>query len=96
MATGNGAAAFAATALAAELAPIRVNAVSPGITDSGTWDRLGADGKDTFLSAAAEGTLAGRVGTLKDIVDTVMWLLTAGFVTGETIHVDGGAAISGR
>ncbi|WP_249026775.1 SDR family oxidoreductase, partial [Amycolatopsis pretoriensis] len=41
MATTNGAVAFLAEALAVELAPIRVNAVSPGIVDSGAWDRLG-------------------------------------------------------
>jgi NAD(P)-dependent dehydrogenase (short-subunit alcohol dehydrogenase family) len=58
--------------------------------DSGSWDRLG-DGKSALLSRSAAGTLVGRHGETDDIVDTVMWLLRAGFVSGETIHIEGGA-----
>ena len=32
----------------------------------------------------------GRMGDIVDIVDAIIYLETAGFVTGETIHVDGG------
>lgn len=85
----NGAVAFAASHLARELAPIRVNAISPGIIDSGSWDSL--DDKAGFLDGAASGTLVGRHGETRDITDAVVWLLGAGFVTGETIHVEGGA-----
>jgi len=88
----NGAVAFAVQHLAAELAPVRVNAVSPGIVDSGSWDRLG-NGKDAFLAGAADGTLVGRTGTNDDVTDAVVWLLGAGFVSGETIHVEGGARL---
>lgn len=91
MGVTNGAVSFLATHLARELAPVRVNAVSPGIVDSGTWDAMGADARDAFFGGAAAGTLAGRVGTRDDVVDAVLWLLTAGFVSGETIHVEGGA-----
>lgn len=86
----NGAVEYAARHLAADLAPVRVNAVSPGLIDSGAWDRLG-DGKSALLSKSAAGTLAGRHGESDDIVDAVMWLLGAGFVSGETIHVEGGS-----
>jgi NAD(P)-dependent dehydrogenase (short-subunit alcohol dehydrogenase family) len=86
----NGAIEYAARHLAADLAPVRVNAVSPGVVDSGSWDRLG-DGKSALLSRSAAGTLVGRHGETDDIVDTVMWLLRAGFVSGETIHIEGGA-----
>jgi NAD(P)-dependent dehydrogenase (short-subunit alcohol dehydrogenase family) len=85
----NGAVAFAASALARELAPIRVNAVSPGIIDSGSWDRLGPN-KAKFLQESADATLVGRHGESQDVSDAVIWLLTAGFVTGQTIHVEGG------
>lgn len=85
----NGAAASVALHLAAELAPVRVNAISPGIVDSGAWDAKGV-AKSQFLQAAADRTLVGHTGELGDVVDTVMWLLSAGFVTGETIHVEGG------
>jgi NAD(P)-dependent dehydrogenase (short-subunit alcohol dehydrogenase family) len=86
----NGAVEYAARHLAADLAPVRVNAVSPGVVDSGVWDGLG-DGKSALLSKSAAGTLAGRHGESDDIVNAVMWLLRAGFVSGETIHVEGGA-----
>lgn len=91
--TTNGAVSFAAAHLAAELAPVRVNAISPGIIDSGAWDRLGA-GKTAFLEGAAAGTLVGRHGVLDDVVDAALWLLGAGYVTGETIHVEGGARLA--
>ncbi|MGW1463181.1 SDR family oxidoreductase [Streptomyces sp. NPDC002308] len=86
----NGAVEYAARHLAADLAPVRVNAVSPGVVDSGAWDRLG-DKKSALLSKSAAGTLVGRHGESEDVVDAVMWLLRAGFVSGETIHVEGGA-----
>lgn len=86
----NGAVEQLARHLAADLAPVRVNAVSPGVVDSGAWDRLG-DGKAGLLSRSAAGTLVGRYGESDDVVDAVMWLLRAGFVSGETIHVEGGA-----
>lgn len=91
MGVTNGAVQFLAAHLAAELAPIRVNAISPGIVDSGTWDGLGADGKRSLLEQAAASTLVGRTGVSADVADAAVWLLGAGFVSGETIHVEGGA-----
>ena len=90
--TTNGAISFAVAHLAAELAPVRVNAISPGIVDSGTWDRLGG-AKPGFLARAAEGTLVQRYGVLDDVVDAAVWLLGAGYVTGEVVHVEGGARL---
>ncbi|SFC83176.1 NAD(P)-dependent dehydrogenase, short-chain alcohol dehydrogenase family [Nocardioides terrae] len=90
--TTNGAVAFAVTHLAAELAPVRVNAVSPGVVDSGAWDRLGA-GKPEFLARAAERTLVRRHGDLDDVVDAAVWLLGARYVTGEVVHVEGGSRL---
>lgn len=88
--TTNGAIEHLVHHLAADLAPVRVNALSPGVVDSGAWDRLGA-GKAGVLSKAAAGTLVGRHGEPDDVVDAVLWLLRAGFVSGETIHLEGGA-----
>ncbi|GAC67283.1 SDR family oxidoreductase [Gordonia soli] len=87
----NGAVASAVTHLAAELAPIRVNAVSPGIIDSGTWDGMPEADRDALFVNASQNALAGRVGTAADVVDAVAWLWGAGYVSGETIHVEGGA-----
>ncbi|WP_062464724.1 SDR family oxidoreductase [Demequina soli] len=94
MGVSNGAVSFLASHLAHELAPVRVNAISPGIVDSGSWDGLGAEGKRRFLEGVAASNLAGRAGASDDIVDAALWLLGAGFVTGETIHVEGGARLA--
>lgn len=87
----NGAVSFAATHLAKELAPIRVNAISPGVIDSGSWRWMEAADREQFYRSSAEASFAGRVGSNSDITDAVLYLLSAGFMTGETLHVEGGA-----
>lgn len=92
MATANGAVAFLAEALAVELAPIRVNALSPGIVDSGAWDRLG-EAKEGLFRRTAESNPARRVGTTANISAAARQALTNPFVTGTILHVDGGARL---
>jgi NAD(P)-dependent dehydrogenase (short-subunit alcohol dehydrogenase family) len=93
MATTNGALAFLVEALAVELAPVRVNAISPGVVDSGAWDRLGPD-KDAFLRRVAERNPARRVGAPDDIVQAVLFALSNPYVTGTVLHVDGGGRLA--
>lgn len=92
MATTNGALSFLVEALAVELAPLRVNAVSPGIIDSGAWDRLGED-KEAFLRGVAGRNPARRTGTPDDVVRSVLYAIGNPFVTGTVLHVDGGARL---
>ncbi|GHE58276.1 short-chain dehydrogenase [Streptomyces spiralis] len=92
MATTNGALSFLVEALAVELAPLRVNAVSPGIVDSGAWDTLG-EGKDAFLRGVAERNPARRTGTPDDLVQAVLYAISSPFVTGTVLHVDGGGRL---
>lgn len=91
MGVTNGAVAFLASLLAKELAPIRVNAISPGITDSGTYDSLGEKGKKELFETSSSASLVGRIGTANDIAEAAIWLLGAGNISGETIHIEGGA-----
>ncbi len=77
--------AAATKSLAIEYAAkgIRVNAVAPGVI------------KTPMHASATHDYLAklhpvGRMGEMKDIVDAVLFLEGAGFVTGEILHVDGG------
>lgn len=93
MATTNGAVAFLAEALAVDLAPIRVNAVSPGIVDSGAWDRLG-EAKAEFFRRTAEANPARRVGRPGDVSAATLQLLANPFVTGSVLHVDGGGRLA--
>ncbi|RKE18246.1 SDR family oxidoreductase [Streptomyces sp. TLI_171] len=92
MATTNGALAFLVQALAVELAPVRVNAVSPGIVDSGSWDGLGPD-KEAFLQSVAARNPARRVGTPEDLVKAVRYAIDNPYVTGTVLHVDGGGRL---
>ncbi|WP_405582410.1 SDR family oxidoreductase [Streptomyces sp. NBC_01092] len=93
MATTNGALSFLVEALAVELAPVRVNAVSPGIVDSGAWDGLG-EGKRAFLHGVAQRNPARRVGTPEDVVQAVLYAMTNTYVTGTVLHVDGGGRLA--
>ncbi|TDU84227.1 NAD(P)-dependent dehydrogenase (short-subunit alcohol dehydrogenase family) [Kribbella voronezhensis] len=86
----NGAVSFLASALAVELAPVRVNALSPGIIDSGAWDGLG-EGKQKLFDNTAAKVPARRIGQLADVSSAALLALTNPFITGETLHVDGGA-----
>ncbi|MFD8751172.1 SDR family oxidoreductase [Kitasatospora sp. NPDC059577] len=92
MATTNGALAFLVQALAVEIAPVRVNAVSPGIVDTGSWDGLGAD-KEAFLRGVAERNPARRVGSTEDLVRAVRYAIDNPYVTGTVLHVDGGGRL---
>ncbi|WP_127355113.1 SDR family oxidoreductase [Actinacidiphila soli] len=79
--------------LAVELAPARVNAVSPGIIDTPWWDWLDADARQQTFDAYAKSAPAGRVGHAEDIADTIAYLIGAGFTTGVVLSVDGGSRL---
>ncbi|RAZ90344.1 short chain dehydrogenase [Mesorhizobium hawassense] len=81
-------------ALAVELAPIRVNAVSPGWVDTPIWEFVAGDKKDETLAAMAKRLPAGRVGRPDDIADAIRFLIGNGFTTGTTLHVEGGHRLS--
>jgi NAD(P)-dependent dehydrogenase (short-subunit alcohol dehydrogenase family) len=77
-------------ALAVELAPIRVNAVSPGWVDTPIWTFVAGDKKDETLSAMAKRLPVGRVGQPDDIADAISFLMGNAFTTGTVLHVEGG------
>jgi NAD(P)-dependent dehydrogenase (short-subunit alcohol dehydrogenase family) len=77
-------------ALAVELAPIRVNAVSPGTIDSGAYDGLGASKKASLFEMRSAHNPARRIGTADDAAQAVLYALTSTFTTGTTLPVDGG------
>ncbi|MCM0621162.1 SDR family oxidoreductase [Nocardioides bruguierae] len=90
MGTTNAAVASLVESLAVELAPLRFNAVSPGIIDSGVWDSMPADDKAAMFENTARTNPVGRVGQVDDVVAAVLLALTNGFMTGSVLHVDGG------
>jgi NAD(P)-dependent dehydrogenase (short-subunit alcohol dehydrogenase family) len=90
----NAAADTLTRSLALELAPIRVNAISPGVIDTGAWDALGAAGKAGYFADMSARNPAGRIGTTEDIADAVLFALTSSFLTGQTLHIDGGEPLT--
>ncbi|MDL2405511.1 SDR family oxidoreductase [Rhizobium calliandrae] len=77
-------------ALAVELAPIRVNAVSPGWVDTPIWSLVAGDKKEETLGAMAKRLPVGRVGQPEDIADAISFLMGNAFTTGTILHVEGG------
>ena len=63
---------------------IRFNAVAPGVVDT----PLHKDDPKDFLKTLQP---MGKIASVKDVVDAVLYLAQAGQVTGEVLHVDGGA-----
>lgn len=77
-------------ALAVELAPLRVNVVSPGWVDTPIWSNVAGDAKDATLQAMAERLPVGRIGEPADIADAIAFLMGNPFTTGTVLHVEGG------
>jgi NAD(P)-dependent dehydrogenase (short-subunit alcohol dehydrogenase family) len=80
-------------ALAVELAPLRVNAVSPGWTDTPIWDGMAGMTRQTKEEAFATMSarlLTGRIGRAEDIAKAVIFLMNSEFSTGAVLDVDGG------
>jgi NAD(P)-dependent dehydrogenase (short-subunit alcohol dehydrogenase family) len=90
----NGAADVLARSLALELAPIRVNAISPGVIDTGAWDALGEQGKADYFAGMSTRNPARRIGTADDIANGVLFAMTSTFLTGQTLHIDGGEPLT--
>jgi len=90
----NGAAYTLARSLALELAPIRVNAISPGVIDTGAWDALGEQGKADYFAGMSARNPARRIGTADDIANGVLFAMTSTFLTGQTLHIDGGEPLT--
>jgi NAD(P)-dependent dehydrogenase (short-subunit alcohol dehydrogenase family) len=87
----NGALESMVRAFALELAPIRVNAVSPGWVDTPIWDQLAtAEAKQARLSDMAARLPGSRIGTTADIANAISYLIDDDFVTGTVLHAEGG------
>ena len=90
----NGALESLARSLALELAPVRVNAVSPGIIDTPIRASMPEAARRDMLAKAAAALPVGRVGVGEDIARQILTFMTVGFATGSIVYLDGGALIA--
>jgi NAD(P)-dependent dehydrogenase (short-subunit alcohol dehydrogenase family) len=86
----NGALASLVYALALELAPLRVNVVSPGWVDTPAWDMIAGDKKYDIQAQMAKRLPVGRIGRPEDIAQAVLSIMANSYMTGTVVHVDGG------
>lgn len=77
--------------LALELAPIRVNAVSPGIIHTAWWDGMPAAARDSFFETAKSILPVRRIGTPEEVAELIATITSAGFLTGSVYELDGGS-----
>ncbi len=83
-----------AKVLARELAPLRVNVVSPGLTDSEAYAGMAEDARLAMLQRAANNLPVGRVGRPQDLAQGYLLAIDNPFMTGAVIDIDGGALIN--
>jgi NAD(P)-dependent dehydrogenase (short-subunit alcohol dehydrogenase family) len=86
-----GSLSYFARDLSLELAPTRVNVVSPGWVDTPMFDELVGEAKARLFAILPARLPAGRIATPADIAPAYICAMESDFTSGETIHIDGGS-----
>ncbi|RKR86314.1 NAD(P)-dependent dehydrogenase (short-subunit alcohol dehydrogenase family) [Micromonospora pisi] len=81
-------------ALAVELAPVRVNAVSAGVIRSPLWDSLPDETREQMYAQLGEKLPLGRVGEPEEVAEAFVYLLRSSYATGTIVTVDGGTLVA--
>lgn len=86
----NGAIEAMVPVLARELAPTRVNAVSPGVVETPWWNAMPEEARRQFFANHASELPVGRIGQPDDVAQAVAYLVGNGYTTGSVLECDGG------
>jgi len=81
-------------ALAVELAPIRVNIVSPGMVKTPLWAGMLETDPEALYQQTAERLPVGHVGEPAEIAEAYLYLMRQSYATGQVLVVDGGALLT--
>jgi NAD(P)-dependent dehydrogenase (short-subunit alcohol dehydrogenase family) len=76
--------------LALELAPIRVNVISPGIINTPRYASMTTADRQAMFDQLANTLPIGHVGKPAELAEGVLFLMANTFTTGQTLFVDGG------
>lgn len=76
--------------LALELAPLRVNCITPGVIDTPAWSFLPEPDRGEQLAAIGAGLPVKRVGKPEEVADAAIMVMANEFITGTVVDVDGG------
>jgi NAD(P)-dependent dehydrogenase (short-subunit alcohol dehydrogenase family) len=94
LAAVNGALEAAVPPLARELAPRRVNAVSPGVIETGWWDELPEADRQATFDQFAQQTPVGRNGNGEDVAHAIAALIENDYISGVVLPCDGGLRLT--
>jgi NAD(P)-dependent dehydrogenase (short-subunit alcohol dehydrogenase family) len=89
----NGALESMVKTLAAELKPLRVNALSPGIVETPIWEKWPEEQRRAMLDKEAAALPVGRIGRPDEVAEAILLLVTNGFMTGTVLECDGGVRL---
>ena len=89
----NGALESLTRSLALELAPVRVNCVSPGIIDTPIRAAMPEAARREMLEKAATALPVRRVGVGEDIAKQILAFMDNGFATGAIVYIEGGGML---
>ncbi|WP_309640262.1 SDR family oxidoreductase [Flavobacterium sp.] len=90
---GTAAAEQFARVLVMEFPNIRFNAVSPGYTDTPLWDSIMGTDKNEILATIAATLPVKKIASPEEVAAAVLFMMSNQSITGEVIHVDGGARL---
>ncbi|ROR38189.1 SDR family oxidoreductase [Kitasatospora cineracea] len=90
LAAVNGALEAMIRPLARELAPRRINAVSPGLVDTPWWNGLPQDARDAYFAQAAAQLPTRRIASPADVAEAIVLAATNRNLTGTVLESDGG------
>jgi NAD(P)-dependent dehydrogenase (short-subunit alcohol dehydrogenase family) len=79
--------------MAVELAPVRVNAVAPGVLRSAVWSRFDDADREAMYAQLGRSLPLGRVGEVADAAEAYLYCMTQAYTTGTVVTVDGGTLL---
>lgn len=83
-----------AAGLAFELAPIRVNAVCPGLIRTEVWSFIPEDSREEQLQRMTRRQPLPRIGEPSETAEAYLYLMRGGYTTGQVLRVDGGVSLT--